>query len=73
MKLVSFRHAGQTHYGAVKNGKVIDLSARMGGQYPDINSFIAHDGIQVAKSIVDDGFFEVFLVQFNYSHDISDR
>ena len=54
MKLVSFLHAGQTHYGAVKSGKVIDLSARIGGQYPDINSFIAHDGLQVAKSIVDD-------------------
>ena len=54
MKLVSFLHAGQTHYGAVKNGKVIDLSARLGGQYPDINSFIAHDGKQVAESIVAD-------------------
>jgi 2-keto-4-pentenoate hydratase/2-oxohepta-3-ene-1,7-dioic acid hydratase in catechol pathway len=52
MKLVSFAHGGQIHYGAVKNGKVIDLSARQGGQFPDIVSFIAHDGKQVAQSIV---------------------
>jgi len=52
MKLVSFEQAGKIHYGAVKNGRVIDLSARLGGQYPDIISFIAHDGKHVAQSIV---------------------
>ena len=52
MKLVSFEQAGKIHYGAVKNGRVIDLSARLGGQYPDIISFIAHDGKQVAQAIV---------------------
>ena len=52
MKLVSFEHAGKIHYGAVKNGRVIDLSARLGGQYPDIISFIAHDGKQVAQAII---------------------
>ena len=52
MKLVTFQHAGRVHYGAVKNGKVIDLSVRMGAQYPDLVSFIAHQGQEVAANIV---------------------
>lgn len=54
MKLVSFFHAGQIHYGAVKNNKVIDLSARLGSLYPDIISFIAHDGKSVAQSLINE-------------------
>ena len=52
MKLVSFLHAGKHHYGVLKGDKVIDLSARLGGTYPDIISFIANDGKAVAQSII---------------------
>ena len=52
MKLVTFNHAGRIHYGAVKNKRVIDLTARIGGQYPDIISFIQYDGQSVAASLI---------------------
>jgi len=51
MKLVSYRHGGNTHYGVLKADRVIDLSTRIGGRYPDIVSFIAGDGMPVARSI----------------------
>jgi hypothetical protein len=50
MKLVSFLHAGKNHYGVIKGNKVIDLSARLGGLYPNIISFIANDGKAVAQT-----------------------
>jgi len=52
MKLVSFLHAGKNHYGVIKGNKVIDLSARLGGLYPDIISFIANDGKAVAQTLI---------------------
>ena len=52
MKLVSFLHAGKAHYGVLKGQRVIDLSARLGGLYPDINSFIAGKGQVVAQSLL---------------------
>ena len=54
MKLVSFLHAGQVHYGAVKGKKVVDLSARLGGLYPNIIQFIAGDGQSVAQSVINE-------------------
>lgn len=53
MKLVSFEHANQVHYGAVKGNKVVDLGVRMGAQYPTIIDFIAGDGLAIANSIVE--------------------
>ena len=53
MKLVCYTHGGITHYGAVKtNGKVVDLSTRLGAKYPDIIAFIAHDGQAIAEQVV---------------------
>ena len=54
MKLVSYEHRGSIHYGAVKNDRVVDLTARMGGTYPTIVDFIAGDALPIAESIVDD-------------------
>lgn len=53
MKLVCYRHGGEIHYGAVKGSKVIDLSSRLGGMYPDIVAFIAKDGLPMARSVVE--------------------
>jgi 2-keto-4-pentenoate hydratase/2-oxohepta-3-ene-1,7-dioic acid hydratase in catechol pathway len=54
MKLVSYEHRGVIHYGAVKNGRVVDLTARIGGTYPTIVDFIAGDALPIAESIVAD-------------------
>lgn len=53
MKLVCYRHGGKVHYGAVKGARVVDLSSRLGGAYPDIVAFIAGEGLPVARSIVE--------------------
>ena len=52
MKLVCYDHGGSIHYGAVKNGKVVDLTARIGGIYPTIVDFIAGEGQKIAESVV---------------------
>lgn len=53
MKLVCYRHGSEIHYGAVKGEKVVDLSARLGGMYPDIIAFIAKDGLPIARNTVE--------------------
>ena len=53
MKLVCYRHGGTIHYGAVKGGRVVDLTTRMGAAYPDIVAFIAGDGLPIARSVVE--------------------
>jgi len=52
MKLVCYEHGGSIHYGAVKNGKVIDLVARIGAKYPTIVDFIAGNGQKIAEAII---------------------
>lgn len=54
MKLVSYEHRGAIHYGAVKSGRVVDLTARIGGKYPTIVDFIAGDALPIAESIIAD-------------------
>jgi 2-keto-4-pentenoate hydratase/2-oxohepta-3-ene-1,7-dioic acid hydratase in catechol pathway len=54
MKLVSYEHRGAIHYGAVKNGRVVDLTDRIGKKYPTIVDFIAGDGLPIADSIIAD-------------------
>ncbi|NBW77473.1 MAG: FAA hydrolase family protein [Betaproteobacteria bacterium] len=53
MKLVSYVHGGAIHYGAVKGTKVVDFTSRLGGQYPDIVTFIANDGLPIAKVMLE--------------------
>lgn len=53
MKIVSYVRSGHAHYGGVKDdGTVVDLTSRLGSLYPDIVSFIAKDGVAVAREIV---------------------
>lgn len=51
MKLVSYTHGGEVHYGALKGNRVIDLTSRLGGLYPDIVSFIAKSGLAIAQNL----------------------
>ena len=41
MKLISYRRAGREGYGAVGDGGVVDLGARIGGEFPTLQSAIA--------------------------------
>lgn len=52
MKLVCFRRYGKIRYGAVKDDRVIDLTARLGVSFPDIIAFIAQDGLRVARNVL---------------------
>jgi len=52
MKLVCYYRPDGIHYGAVKQDKVIDLTARLGGTYPTIVDFIAGQGQPIAKQIL---------------------
>lgn len=53
MKLVNFLHQGRTMYGAVKGTRIVNLSDRLGNEYPDIVSFIAGGALTKASTIVD--------------------
>jgi 2-keto-4-pentenoate hydratase/2-oxohepta-3-ene-1,7-dioic acid hydratase in catechol pathway len=44
MKLITFEHAGRTGYGAVKDGGVVDLGARLGHEAPCLLDLI-RDGL----------------------------
>ena len=46
MKLISYHHDGADRYGAVVDGGVIDLGARLGDRYPSLQSALAHGGLK---------------------------
>ncbi len=41
MKLISYRRAGGEGYGVVRDGGIVDLGARIGGEFPTLQSAIA--------------------------------
>ena len=41
MKLISYRRGGKEGYGVVKDGGIVDLGARIGGEFPTLQSAIA--------------------------------
>ncbi len=51
MKFVNFSVNGSTRIGLVKNGRVIDLSQRLGADYPDMVSFIERGGLAAARKL----------------------
>lgn len=51
MKFVNFSVNGSTRIGIVKNGRVIDLSQRLGQDYPDMVSFIERGGLAAARQL----------------------
>jgi len=52
MKLVTFEQGEAVHYGAVKGDRVIDLTRRIGKDFPDIVAFIARDGRSAAEALL---------------------
>lgn len=51
MKFVNFSVNGSTRIGLVKNGRVIDLTQRLGAEYPDMVSFIERGGLAAARKL----------------------
>jgi 2-keto-4-pentenoate hydratase/2-oxohepta-3-ene-1,7-dioic acid hydratase in catechol pathway len=52
MRLASYFFNGAPHYGAVLGSGVIDLSRRIGGDFPDLKALIARDGLTAARDAV---------------------
>ena len=50
MRLASYLWNGAPHYGAVVGEGVIDLSRRIGRDFPDLKALIAGDGLPVARN-----------------------
>ena len=49
MRLLSYLENRQPKYGAVADGGVIDLTARIGNEYRDLQTLIAQDGLNAAR------------------------
>ena len=48
MKLVSFSAGGEDAYGAVVGDGIVNLSARIGAQFPDLKALLSGDGLAAA-------------------------
>jgi 5-carboxymethyl-2-hydroxymuconate isomerase len=51
MKLLSFEKDGRQRYGAVVGDGIVDLHARLGGQYPDVRALLAADAVPRAAEV----------------------
>lgn len=54
MKLVNFRDGQAVHYGAVVDGRIVDLSLALGARYPDIVAFMqgGEEALASAREVV---------------------
>jgi len=52
MKLISFERKGQTGFGAVIDGGVVDLGAALGGRFADLRSLLAADALVEARAML---------------------
>ena len=50
MRLLSYLENGCERYGAIVEGGVIDLVARIGNEYPDLKTLIARGGLAAAQN-----------------------
>ena len=48
MRLVSYRHAGRSSWGAVVGTGVVDLQRRLDGKYADLRTLLEQDGLKRA-------------------------
>ena len=53
MNLLSFKTSGKATYGAVTDGGVIDIGARLGNRYPDIRAVLAADALPELSSLIE--------------------
>ena len=51
MKLVSFKAAGRTSYGIVRDDRVIDLGAHYGERWPTLRALLAADALDEAERL----------------------
>ena len=51
MKLVSFKAAGRTSYGIVRDDRVIDLGAHFGERWPTLRALLAADALDEAERL----------------------
>ena len=51
MKLVSFKAAGRTSYGIVRDDRVIDLGAHCGERWPTLRALLAADALDEAERL----------------------
>ena len=61
MKLMSYRHDGRESFGAVVNGGVVDLAARLDGRYGDLGAVLAAGALAEAQAAADGRAAEVAL------------
>jgi 2-keto-4-pentenoate hydratase/2-oxohepta-3-ene-1,7-dioic acid hydratase in catechol pathway len=54
MRLASFLFDGTPHYGAVIGTGVVDLTRRIGRNFPDLKALIAGDGLTAAQDAIAD-------------------
>lgn len=52
MRLLSYEVKGEPRYGVLVGEGVVDLSGRIGGQFPDLKALIARDGLSAARKAV---------------------
>lgn len=52
MRLLSYEVKGEPRYGVLVGDGVVDLSSRIGGDYPDLKALIARDGLSAARKAV---------------------
>jgi 2-keto-4-pentenoate hydratase/2-oxohepta-3-ene-1,7-dioic acid hydratase in catechol pathway len=50
MKLISYEHAGRARFGAVVDGRIVDLQAALGELYPDLKSLLAANALLEAHA-----------------------
>ncbi|MGY3603148.1 MULTISPECIES: fumarylacetoacetate hydrolase family protein [unclassified Bradyrhizobium] len=49
MRLLSYLVNGQPHYGVADDNGVVDLTVRIGAEFPDLKTLIARDGLSSAR------------------------
>lgn len=49
MRLLSYEIKGEPRYGVLVGEGVVDLSIRIGGEFPDLKALIARDGLSAAR------------------------
>jgi 2-keto-4-pentenoate hydratase/2-oxohepta-3-ene-1,7-dioic acid hydratase in catechol pathway len=52
MRLLSYEVKGEPRYGVLVGEGVVDLSSRIGGEFPDLKALIARDGLSAARKAV---------------------
>ena len=66
MKLVSYRNGGEATFGAVVDGGLAELKARLGGRYADLGAVLAADALAAAEKAAQGAAADVSLDDIDY-------